>query len=62
MSCSGSLEALVERLLARVRELESAVEQQRRVIAEQADHRAGAPVGSGFLDVVASTVVGCAVG
>jgi len=37
VSGSGSLEALVERLLARVRELESVVEQQRRVIAEQAD-------------------------
>jgi hypothetical protein len=31
------LEALVERLLARVRELESVGVQQRRVIAEQAD-------------------------
>ncbi len=37
MSDSGSLEALVERLLARVRELESVVVGQRRVIAEQAD-------------------------
>jgi transposase len=37
VSDCGSLEALVERLLARVRELESVVEQQRRVIAEQAD-------------------------
>ena len=37
MSDFGSLEALVERLLARVRELESVVVQQRRVIAEQAD-------------------------
>jgi hypothetical protein len=31
------LEAVVERLLARVRELELVVEQQQRVIAEQAD-------------------------
>ncbi len=31
------MEALVERLLARVRELESVVVEQRRVIAEQAD-------------------------
>lgn len=37
MSGSGSLEAVVERLLARVRELELVVEQQQRVIAEQAD-------------------------
>jgi hypothetical protein len=37
VSDSGSLEALVERLLARVRELESVVVGQRRVIAEQAD-------------------------
>jgi transposase len=37
VSDSESLEALVERLLARVRELESVVVQQRRVIAEQAD-------------------------
>jgi hypothetical protein len=37
VSDSGSLEALVERLLVRVRELESVVVQQRRVIAEQAD-------------------------
>ncbi len=37
MSCSGSLEAVVERLLERVRELESVVVQQKRVIAEQAD-------------------------
>ena len=34
---SGSWEAVVERLGARVRELESVVVQQRRVIAEQAD-------------------------
>jgi transposase len=33
----GSLEALVERLLGRDRELESVVVQQERVIAEQAD-------------------------
>src|SRR5215813_7713673 len=37
VSDSGSSEALVERLLARVRELESVVAQQQRVIAEQAD-------------------------
>lgn len=37
MSDSGSLEAVVERLLARVRELESVVVGQRLVIAEQAD-------------------------
>ena len=37
VSDSESLEALVERLLARVRELESVVVQQRRVIEEQAD-------------------------
>lgn len=37
MSDSGSLEALVERLLVRVRELESVVVQQKRVIAEQVD-------------------------
>jgi transposase len=37
VSDSGSLEALVERLGARVRELESVVVGQRRVIAEQAD-------------------------
>lgn len=34
---SGSLEAVVERLLGRVRELESMVVQQERVIAKQAD-------------------------
>jgi transposase len=37
VSDSGSLEAVVERLLARVHELESVVVQQERVIAEQAD-------------------------
>jgi hypothetical protein len=37
VSDSGSVEAVVERLLARVRELESVVMGQRRVIAEQAD-------------------------
>jgi transposase len=37
VSDSGSSEALVERLLARVRELEAMVAQQQRVIAEQAD-------------------------
>ena len=37
MSDYGSLEALVERLLGRVRELESVVVQQKRVITEQAD-------------------------
>jgi transposase len=40
VSDSGSLEALVERLLARVRELESVVAQQQRVIAEQTDRMA----------------------
>jgi transposase len=37
VSVSGSSEAVVEQLLGRVRELESIVEQQRRVIGEQAD-------------------------
>jgi hypothetical protein len=35
MSSSGSLEALVERLLARVRELESVMVQQKRVFATE---------------------------
>lgn len=41
VSGPGSLEALVERLLARVRELESMVVHQERVIAEQADRIVG---------------------